>query len=215
MQKQIIIGVAIIALLLLGAGGYFLFSKNSANPTQTQTSATNEAETATENSAMSSLIDLVTSGKTNQCTFDVAAETGSTKGTIYIAGEKMRGDIETTTKEGKTSQMYMIRDNDMYYMWGGELPSGIKMTFDVDELKTNTQASQNVDLNAKIDYRCSDWIADNSKFTPPSNVKFTDLSSMMEKESPTGTKTQTGSSPCDDITDTTAKAACKAAISGQ
>src|SRR3989344_9516608 len=119
MQKQIIIGIAIIVLLLLGAGGYFLFSKNSANPTQTQTSATNEAETATENSAMSSLLDLVTSGKTTQCNFSVQSEAGTTKGTVYISGEKMRGDFETTTEDGKTTQMYMIRDADMYYMWGG------------------------------------------------------------------------------------------------
>ena len=212
MQKQIIIGVAIIVLLLLGAGGYFLFSKNSANPTQTQTSATNEAETATENSAMSSLLDLVTSGKTTQCNFSVQSEAGTTEGIVYISGEKMRGDFETTTEDGKTTQMYMIRDADMYYMWGGELPGGIKMTFDVDELKTNTQANQYVDLNTKTDYRCSDWTADNSKFTPPSNVKFTDLSSMMGKESPTGTKTQTGSSPCDGIIDATAKAACENAL---
>ena len=159
---------------------------------------------------MSSLIDLVTSGKTTQCTFDVEAETGSTKGTIYIAGEKMRGDSETTTENGKTSQMFMIRVNDMYYMWGGELPGGIKMTFNVDKLKSNTQANQYVDLNAKTDYSCSDWTADASKFTPPSNVKFTDLSSMMEGVDKM-TEEKSGnidSSVCDSITDATAKASC-------
>ncbi|PIR79973.1 MAG: hypothetical protein COU25_02385, partial [Candidatus Levybacteria bacterium CG10_big_fil_rev_8_21_14_0_10_35_13] len=211
MQKQIIIGVAIIVLLLLGAGGYFLFSKNSANPTQTQTSATNEAETTTENSAMSSLLDLVTSGKTTQCNFSVQSEAGTTEGTVYISGEKMRGDIETTTENGKTTQMYMIRDGDMYYMWGGELPGGIKMTFDVDELKTNTQANQYVDLNSKTDYSCSDWAADASKFTPPPNVKFTDLSSMMEGVDKTMEEKSgnTDSSACDSITDASAKAACE------
>jgi len=214
MQKQIIIGVAIIVLLLLGAGGYFLFSKNSANPTQTQTSATNEAETTTENSAMSSLLDLVTSGKTTQCNFSVQSEAGTTEGTVYISGEKMRGDIETTTENGKTTQMYMIRDGDMYYMWGGELPGGIKMTFDVDELKTNTQANQYVDLNSKTDYSCSDWAADASKFTPPPNVKFTDLSSMMEGVDKTMEEKSgnTDSSACDSITDASAKAACENAL---
>ena len=99
-------------------------------------------------------------------------------------------------------------------MWGGELPGGIKMTFDVDELKTNTQANQYVDLNSKTDYSCSDWAADASKFTPPPNVKFTDLSSMMEGVDKTMEEKSgnTDSSACDSITDASAKAACENAL---
>jgi len=212
-QKQLIIGaVFVILLLLLGIGGFFLFNKSAVAPTQNQTSDTSNAP-AENKSAVASLADLLTSGKTTQCTFNVATSNGgSTNGTVYVSADKMRGDFTITTKDGKASQMNMIRAGDDYYMWGGELPGGIKMTFDAESIKTNTQANQYVDLNTKTDYRCSDWTADNSKFTPPSNVKFTDLSSMMGKESPTGTKTQTGSSPCDDITDTTAKAACENAL---
>lgn len=206
-QKQLIIGIVIILLLLLGAGGYFLFGKNLGAPAQNQTINSNDTSTkAQDNSAISTLIDLVASGKTTQCTFDVQTDSGSTTGTIYIAGEKMRGDIETITEDGKTSQMYMIRDNDMYYMWGGELPNGIKMTFNVDELKTSTQANQYVDLNAKTDYRCNDWVTDTSKFTPPSNIKFTDLSAMM------GGSENSNSSVCESITEASAKAACENAL---
>lgn len=214
-QKQLIVGVIIIAFLLLGVGGYFLFGKNLGAPSQNQTTNSNDTSTkAQDNSAMSSLIDLVTSGKTTQCTFDVTADSGNSKGTIFITGEKMRGDFETTTQDGKTSQMYMIRDGNMYYMWGGELPGGIKMTFNVDDLKTNTQANQYVDLNTKSDYRCSDWTTDASKFTPPSNVKFTDLSSMMEGLDKTVREESenTDSSVCDSITDAQAKAACENAL---
>lgn len=206
-QKQLIAGVIIIALLLLGVGGYFLFSKNLGAPAQNQTTNSNDTSTkAQDNSAMSSLIDLVTSGKTTQCTFDVATNSGSSRGTLFIAGEKMRGDFETTTEDGKTSQMYMIRDNDMYYVWGGELPSGIKMTFDVDQLKTSTQANQYVDLNTKADYSCSDWTTDTSKFIPPSNIKFTDISAMMDGSE------NSDSSVCESITDAQAKAACENAL---
>lgn len=218
-QKQIIIGIVVIALLLLGVGGFFLYSQNN-KPQDQATNTESSATTSQEAGVMNSFIDLVTSGTTTQCTFNTAAgEGGSSNGTVYISGENMRGNFTTTTKDGKASQMYMIRNGDKYYMWGGELPSGIKMTLDINEFKTNTQASQYVDLNTKADYKCNPWTVDLSKFTPPSNIKFEDLSGMMqgydtktkeESKSPT-----VDSSVCDSITDASAKAACEAAISGE
>lgn len=214
-QKQLVIAAVVVILLLLG-GGFFLFSKNKA-VTSTPSNSSNtkqEASNPTQN-AMSSLVDLLSSGQSTMCTFDVSASTGgSTKGTFYMAAGKMKGDFTTTDKDGKKSSMSMIRIDDQSYIWGGSLPSGIKMKLSTDDLKTNTQANQYFNLNTKNDYKCIPWIVDSSKFSVPTNIKFTDLSSLMMPKT-TGTTTNSStSSPCDALTGDT-KTACENAIKNQ
>ena len=52
--------------------------------------------------------------------------------------------------------------------------------FDRVTAGTSGQANASVDLNQQVDYSCKPWRADNSKFTVPSSVTFTDLSAMMK-----------------------------------
>jgi hypothetical protein len=61
------------------------------------------------------------------------------------------------------------------------------------------------------------WTTDNSLFTPPANIKFTELpSSMMPKAAVTGTQTTPSNKGylCDGITDPEAKAACVNSMGG-
>ena len=213
-QKQLIVAAVVVLILLLG-GGFFLFSQNKNSQTKTITTEnTVNPSTAEKQNAMSSLVDLLASGQSTQCAFDVSQETGGdTKGTIYISAGKMRGDFTITDKDGKESSMNMIRVDDQSYMWGGALPNGIKMKLSTEDLKTNTQANQYINLNTKTDYKCTPWVVDSSKFSVPTNIKFTDLSSMMPKT--TGTSGQSNSSPCASITDPTTKTACENAIQNQ
>lgn len=211
-----VIAVVVGLVLLLGAGGIFLYSKNSPS---TNTSSTNPEPTkAQQSSAQSSLADLLLGGKNQTCTFSSKVTEGtSTEGTVYLSGTKMRGDITNTSKDGKVSMFYMIRDGDTTYIWGSSLPTGIKMTLSADDLKNNTgDASKYAGTfsSVKSDYKCSGWSVDSSKFTVPTNVKFTDVSSMMMHESPTGTSGyQPGAGySCAGITDPTAKAACEASL---
>lgn len=208
-----IIAIVVAIIILLGAGGIFLYSQKQ-NPTTK--SSTNPTPTKAEQAiSPTSLLDLLASGKTQSCTFSDKRDDGSsTEGTIYLTGTKMRGDITNITKDKKTSMVYMIRDGDTTYIWGTDLPQGIKMTLSANDLKTNTQANQYVNTTAK--YKCSGWTLDSSKFVVPTNIKFTDVSSIMPKT--TGTTTQTGPGySCAGITDPTAKAACENSLqqSGQ
>lgn len=213
-QKQLMVAIAVIILLLLGVGGYFLFSKNQL-PSQNQTSNTTSGQ---ENgSAMNSLVDLLAGGQNTTCTFSSPVDENgySGKGTVYISSGNMRGDFETT-QDGKVTNMSMIRKGNDNYIWGDGMETGMKMTLSPEDLKGETnEASKYVDLNKKVDYKCNPWGVDQSKLTPPSNVKFTDFSKMME-ETTKMMKDKDGdidSSICDSITDASAKAACKNALS--
>ena len=213
-----IAAILVLLLLLLGAGGYLMLNKNSANNLKTASKET-PVPTKTEQTTKS-LTDLLSLGQNLRCTFDTTSTTGgSTKGTVYVSGTKIRGDFTVTAKDGKEEQTSMIRVGDTNYVWGSILPTGIKMTLSLDKISGNAQASQYFNPSQKTNYTCVPWSVDASLFTPPSNIKFTDMTTLLApKETVTGTQTKTGTSdPCSQITDATAKAACENALkqSGQ
>lgn len=212
-QKQLMVAAVVVILLILGLGGFFLFSKQSPS-TQNQTS---NATTGDKKSAMGSIVDLIKGGSNVMCNFNTTDdENGYTNtGTIYISSGNMRGDF-VTTKEGKATNMSMIRNGNDNYIWGDEMETGIKMTISTEDLTEETnENSKYVDLNQKLDYKCNPWGVDQSKFTPPSNIKFTDLSKMMEETTKMidDKDGEIDSSICDSIEDANAKTACKNAMS--
>lgn len=204
-----IIGVVAALILLLGAGGLYLSQNKSANKTS-------ETPTPTKTeSKSSSLMDLLNLDKNQRCTFKTTASGSSTEGTVYIAAGKIRGDFKTTVN-GKDEEMSLIRDGDMNYIWGSSLKTGIKMKVSLEDLSKNQQTSGFIDANNKLEYNCMPWDTDSSLFTPPSNIKFTDMSSLiMPKTTGTQTDTQKSTSYCDQLKDEAAKASCLNAISSQ
>lgn len=207
--KLLAIGAAVI--LLLGAGGLYLYTQSG----KTQAPSDNSTTTTNNENKAKSLMDLISSGQSQRCTFASTNENGSTKGTVYVSSNNARTDI-TTTVDGKESEISMIRKGNDNYIWGSDLEQGIKMTLSLEELSTNEQANQytgSVNPNEKVDFSCMPWTVDESLFTPPVNIKFTDVSAMMEKTKGTpGTMPNT--SACDAIADPTAKASCIKALSG-
>lgn len=208
-----LLAIGIIIVILLGAGGLLFYNQSQNKPSQTETSQASPTPQANQKS----ILDLFSSGASQECTFDYKDETqGETSGVFFMAKDKMRGDI-TTKAGGKTSNFSMIRVGEDNYMWGTDLESGIKMKLSMEDLKSNEQVSSYTDLDQSFDYKCKGWGVDNSKFTPPANVKFTDFSAMMEgtTKATTGGGLKMDASACASITDPSTKAACEEAISGQ
>lgn len=172
---------AVIAVIILLGLGWFLFAGKNTKP-QTQSTTTSSSPTVAQ-SAAQNLLDLLAAGKTQKCDFSYkAADGASTNGTVYITAAKMRGNITTTSKDNKVTKIYMIRDGNTSYVWGDSFP-GVKMTLTADQLKTNSTTNQYFNTQQKTDYKCESWSVDNSMFTVPTNVKFTDVSALMPKAS--------------------------------
>lgn len=181
-KKFIYIGVAIVVLLVL-AGGAFMLTRNSPSAPQTG----NEIQStvtpaATENpSSQTSLKDLLLSGSSQKCTYQDKSDSIDISGTSYITAGKVRSDYQTTAA-GKVTAGHMIMDGKTSYIWMDGQTTGFKMTFDVNEtVSTQAAGQQSVDVSKVLDYNCSAWTTDNSLFTPPTTLKFTDFSSMMPK----------------------------------
>lgn len=179
-MKKVILGV--IVLLVLLVGGVLL---NRAKPTSEvadSTAAKSLAETQTNSTAeKSSLKSLLAMNKSQKCTFDVE----SSSGTNYITGGKMRGDFTAKTG-GSTATTHMIVDGQTSYVWMDGQTSGYKMDFSAMQGNStkgdvNNTGQVNVDPNRDMNYNCTGWSVDNSVFVLPTNIKFADMSAMMDQ----------------------------------
>lgn len=178
-NKQAIIGIIAAAIILVGAGGAFLYSKNNPKPTDSNTTKALDQESM---STKNNILGLLKSGKTQKCTFAYDdPESGSTEGIVYLTGNQMRSDISMTT-DGKSSAINMIRNGDDTYIWGSSIPNnmGIKMTISQDELISDTSSKDYLDVTQEVDYKCDAWTVNSTVFSLPTNIKFTDISEVMQ-----------------------------------
>ena len=181
-----ILPVAIV--LLIGLGIFFFATMKSQGPSSKITAQPTSASKMENISG--TLNDLLARNISTQCTFESTTEFGTSSGSVYVAGKKMRGDFKTKQKDGKEMQSYMIRDNDYIYTWSNLQKEGSKikivdMDKQIEEMKKNPsfQGSQNaVSLeNQNANYNCKPWNKDESMFSVPTNIKFIDLTEQMEK----------------------------------
>ncbi|MCL6096635.1 MAG: hypothetical protein M1444_03075 [Patescibacteria group bacterium] len=211
-NKGLVVAIAVLILALLGGVAYMKFAKSSTAPQQAPT--VREQPKTSPSGATGTLKSLF--GKNQSCTITYPNNGGS--GTIYVSGKKFRGDFTTKIAGEKEVKSQVLSDGTYTYIWSSDSPTGIKMKIDVTSPTASAQTG-NFNLDQEVGLNCSPWGVDASKFTVPVNVKFTDMSNLIPKTSAlpsTKTETQTQEqSPCDQIADATAKAACEKALSGQ
>lgn len=158
MIKKIII---ILGILLIGvAVGYFgwtgFFKKNPITKTAKTQSIT--------------LVDLITSGISQSCTF----ENNGTVGTFYLANGKIRGEFFSKA-DNQTSRSFVLADGNNTYLWGEKNTVGVKMPFNSgqgNEEESTIPIGSAVEAERKYNYKCSPWKADEKLFDLPPGVVF-------------------------------------------
>lgn len=213
-KTAIIIG-AVVLLLAIVAFGVFMMKSKTTSPEEKAEGSMKPGVLAPveETSSTDSIASLLTQDKNITCTINFAQNGGS--GSVYVASKKMRGDFITKAAD-KTVESHMISDGTYSYFWTGTM--GTKMSIDAATKAVGTPApgAQNqTDLNKKVDMKCSPWSVDNSKFSVPADVKFSDVSEMMKGVTGAGTSAapKVDVSVCNQITDAAAKASCISALS--
>lgn len=198
-----------------------MMSSKGKPQSQTQTTNTQTAKPAANkiSAVKGTILGLISGGKTVSCTIAYPDNKGT--GTVFVADKKFAGVFNMKDAKGKVTTTNLVSDGTDIYIWSQAMPMAIKMSVAAaKDAASNAQANQNVNVNVNqnVDMQCGAWIADNSKFTVPTNIKFTDVSKFFPPVEPTNTapaQTGTGASPCDQITNATAKAACVNALKGQ
>ena len=165
-MKKVLIVSAAVLLLAAGCG-----KKPVEQPSQTASQKSSGQQTFKE----------LASGKPQRCEVKFNQDNAQSQGTVYVGNGKMRTD-STATVAGKSIVSHMILDGNTIYTWVDGQTTGFKMQVTPTEAE-KSQASQQkpVNLEQKVDYSCEGWSVDNSLFTPPSNVTFSDFSSLMPK----------------------------------
>lgn len=181
MNKNILI-IAVIAILVLAGGVGLSLSKRSTQSSQEKQNSSQEKK----QSSLTSLEELIGMGKSQMCTYETSnVDTGTTKGTVYLSGKKMRTEYTLTGTDNKTITGSMINDGTYAYMWTSEVKQGFKMAVTEDLQKETekfkTQQEKYLDPKTKIDFRCQGWIVDGGKFTPPADIEFMDFSKQMQQ----------------------------------
>lgn len=174
MNKNLFIGIAV--LIILG-GGYFYFSKSQVIP----------IKKAASGLIKGNIQDLFARGANLQCTFKYEEGEGTSEGTTYVSGKKMRGSFLLTQSDGTKMQSNVIQDGSYGYTWIEGQEQGTKIKIEtsekiVDEMKDDSKKADLFALdNKNINYDCKSWNVDSSMFAPPANVKFQDLSAQVEQ----------------------------------
>ncbi len=186
--------IAILAVLAIGGGAYVM-TKNKKAPavdnTNTQANAkadqnanenANLGVNANENAKKGSLRSFLGLGQNMKCTYSSTTKDGvSASGTFYIgANGDMRGDFETKVGAQAPIVNNMIVKGGISYVWSGT--QGAKMSVPAADTKaTVPEASKGMEqLDAQMDYNCTPWVLDASKFTPPAGVNFMDLDALLK-----------------------------------
>lgn len=179
MNKNIlywIIGIIIVILVIM-----LVSSLGQKGPASTDGSVQPAQPAAS--AVRQSIHDLIASGATKTCTFSIAptASTSGMSGTIYLASGDMRGDFVTTDTAGKATNAHMIIASGTDYLWTDTNAKGVKVAWSVAASSTIlSDRPGSVNVNEPADYSCTSATPDQSQFTLPTTISFTDVTSMVK-----------------------------------
>lgn len=174
-MKRGLVLILVTSILLAGCG-----KQNAGEP------ASQRGE-AGEKSIAGSIKDILGMGQSLKCVWNQPQDDKEVKGTMYVSDKKFR-QMVNFPQEDKNIEINTISDGEYIYTWGGFSGNNQGTKFKIEELNKITpppvadeKPAENVDLEKKLDYKCSPWSADQSMFTPPSDVNFVDQMELMNK----------------------------------
>jgi len=179
-MKKIILGVVVVVAIAGGVGAYAVLNKDETSNNQNGVSINSGTNKATSEQA--SIEDLLTRNASLKCTFNVNDAGSVITGTAYFAGGKnMYGEF-TNTSNGKSIIAYVIRNGDTQYVWTKDSNMGFKTDVSASNKESQQQMSQQFDPDKKYQFECVNWEKDDSRFTPPASVTFTDIAEQIRQQ---------------------------------
>jgi len=210
MRIAIIVGVIVI---LLGGGAWYFM--------QSETDETNtNSETTAQNTDVRSIAQIMEGGDSMKCTFSQNDQYAVQSWTMYVDGQKVRGDYTATGTDVNATPWngHILSDGEWHYNWGTYQGQNVATKVKLSSIETDVNVNSNTnvqtyDYDQSTNMDCDDWRVDNSLFVPPSDVSFTDLSAQMEQiEAMTNTAQATQCAACDATGDASTRETCRQAL---
>lgn len=215
MKKQNLI--IFVVLLVLIAGGLFLFKSKSRPLTKLgNKNATESKNESLVDTLKGTLDQVLAKGQSVKCTFTDTQDGTKVESTTYISGTRFRSETKTTDEGNETMEYNMISDGEWAYVWSNQQETGMKMKYsdfekpEDRETGPHNPVSNMMNAMKAYNYSCVPWITDPSKFNAPTDIEFQDLSAMMnDLEETTANMTKELCNSCDELDTADQIASCK------
>lgn len=126
-------------------------------------------------------------------------EEGELEGTLFVSDGNLRTDFVLESPEYGQYASSVILTDEFLYSWSAIEGSLYGVKIAVAELEgsaAEVQSTGPVAIDENISYTCTPWVAvDASVFTPPSTVRFQDMSNIQNAAMEYGTIYEEGELP--------------------
>jgi hypothetical protein len=135
-----------------------------------------QQEQAGEEGFTGKLKDVIARNIPMKCTWSV----GDFSATGYVKGEKFYSEVMQKGKQG-----YMIMKDNCMWTWSKDEAQGVKMCFEPEEGEDvwemeDVEGMEGAGPPPDVNLKCVPAVISDSKFVPPSNINFMDMSEMMK-----------------------------------
>lgn len=158
--------LTLLALILIAAGTYIILNRNGNDSGRILSL---DSLIATGDKVNGPIYSLLGQNKKLACAF-TRDNDPEMRGNIYIDHNNLRGDFTITNEqEGNSFQSHLIRNDGWSYVWTENDKTGSKVKITEHEIDSSEL------IHNDLEYTCTQWQPESSKFTTPSDVTFIDL----------------------------------------
>jgi hypothetical protein len=121
-----------------------------------------------------------TDPRSRLCTFSSRSEENKTEGTAFSVGYgenlKLRSDYTTVVSDDKRKTVHLVVRSMTAYVWWNDENVGVKFPVVRKPFAEQlVKLASNDQLSDEPDFKCTNWIPDDSKLAVPTNVNFIDI----------------------------------------
>ena len=180
--------ITTLSLILVSS---LIFSACGNSATNTSNTTSNTSASKQQQSSPKSLRDLLSLGVAQKCTWTSTQDGKESSGEVVVNGSKFKQTFSYKDPENGSVTENAISDGQWIYTWNNINPGvGTKINLSSfnqtpsegpsQDSPVTTESKDDFDFDNQIDYKCSPTTITDSDFTLPSNIKFTDLTQMMQ-----------------------------------
>jgi hypothetical protein len=170
MENKKVLTLLLATLLILVLVSVLAFGKRNLN------SNLDIQESSTDTAFVLSLADIIAQNIPQKCTFSYEDEFSKSISETWIKNGKIKQVTEIQIQSADNKTTNLISDGTYFYIWEEGSNTGMKMKLEEPngESVEGEESQVDVDLNEKLEYKCSPEPIDDSLFDLPEGVVFTD-----------------------------------------
>ncbi|MFQ5540847.1 MAG: hypothetical protein ACE5F4_01220 [Candidatus Paceibacteria bacterium] len=162
--------IALAAIAILITFFFTLSGRNAFAPNEIPFSSEEGNNTSQSSDAVvfvGTMADLLSRGGTWRCTFSRTDGNATTRGTVYVDTERVRGDFESDV-QGITLDSHLIVRDGSLYAWSPVTPGGIRAPY---LLERSMEGDEHASLRETYTHECRAWTPNETVFELP-DIEF-------------------------------------------